>query len=131
MLKQYRIEERCLGKYCVYLYHDGELISEKEHWDGEEFDMYLEELETDGYEQCYTQKEVEAAKRSYEYCSLHAVGGSPKWIRDEFPDRPLQNPHCSICNFIQPSRRIGTFDYEFLNYRYCPQCGARMDGGNK
>ena len=65
MLKQCRIEKREQEDfnylYHVFLYHDGELISEEKYPDGKELDDYLQKLDSEGYEECYTNEQIESA----------------------------------------------------------------------
>lgn len=116
MLKQCRVRECRFGKYCVYLYHDGKLISEEEHWDGEEFDQYLDKLAEEGYVECYSSEEIEQDKRQYEYRSKHTIGGAPHWISLGLDDNSnLEMCKCSVCGRKQ-----------FGRSKYCASCGVRL-----
>lgn len=47
-----------------------------------------------------------------------------KWMLEREPNGKPYCYHCSVCDN----------DYHFIGiktqYRYCPNCGAKMDGGN-
>ena len=38
----------------------------------------------------------------------------------DIPYESKKAPHCSVCNYMS-----------FIRYRYCPECGAKMDGEGK
>lgn len=115
MLKQLKITEKCFGKYCVDLYHNGEKISSKEYWDGEELDNLLEKYEIDGYDECYTPEEARQAKKVFEIRSKNVIGGPKEWefIRQDDNDMPIYK--CPICGRKQ-----------FGRSKYCGDCGNRL-----
>lgn len=120
MLKQCRLQELSFGKYRVYLYHDGKEISREEYWNGTELDEYLENLEKDGYKQCYTDKEIQEAKTVYDTRSKGAIGGAPRWLdTDTFDHHCVHIYKCSACG-----KEVAD---DYISYhKYCLHCGSKM-----
>lgn len=66
MKKQYDYYESRWPNYKIILYHDGvEVAAEQKTL--LELDKYLEELETKGYTQGYTEEDVEKARKRWEH----------------------------------------------------------------
>lgn len=40
-------------------------------------------------------------------------------------------PHCSVCGEEALSKDNGTLHGAYFLTKYCPNCGAKMDGGNQ
>lgn len=48
----------------------------------------------------------------------------------EWIDKCVRDWHCSLCDCeIQKVRKVDGYYYDDLP-NYCPECGAKMDGGN-
>ena len=64
-----------------------------------------------------------------EILSLHAADVAPvvheKWLLDRWPSWPHRE--CSRCKIMIPRTKEVADQY----WQYCPNCGARMDGGNE
>lgn len=116
MLKQIKLTKvLLLGKYRVDLYHDGEKVSSEEYWDGDGFDRLLERYYAEGYEECYTEKEMLEAQCYVETCGKYLVGGPKEWefIGQDDNDIPIYK--CPMCGRKQ-----------FGRSKYCGDCGNRL-----
>lgn len=54
-----------------------------------------------------------------------APGVHEKWLLDRWPSWPHRE--CSRCKIMIPRTKEVADQY----WQYCPNCGARMDGGNE
>ena len=77
MRKQYRYEQLTFGKYGLCIFHDGKIVENREIWGNEIFDI-IEDLEKDGYTYGYFNKEIEEAKKRYEYLLENALNNKTK-----------------------------------------------------
>lgn len=57
--------------------------------------------------------------------ALPSVEPERKTGRWMFPDPPIHKPICSECG--KPCIGLHAFEYQLTDY--CPNCGARMEGG--
>ena len=103
------------NEYRVDLYHDGKLVSSEEYINNSELDELLERYQKEGYLECYTQEEVNIAKRSYDIYAKQVVGGPKEWefIGQDDNDMPMYK--CPMCGRKQ-----------FGRSKYCGSCGNRL-----
>ncbi len=73
-------------------------------------------------EMCYTPVQVKIVKELP--AADVAVVGHAKWILDRYPNLPARE--CSRCTIMIPRLTQLADPY----WQYCPNCGARMDGGD-
>lgn len=123
MLKQLKLiltyEDRynCSNnEYQVNLYHDGVLVSSEEYINNAELDELLEQYQEEGYEDCYSHEEVSLAKQIYITRSKYVIGGPREWILKD--DGKAHCPYCDAAGMA-------------YSWKFCPECGAIMEGDNK
>ena len=71
----------------------------------------------------------EAALKDFESCNAE----NPRWTPQRVKTLLLRQPTSDVAEVVhgQWLRADETDDdVSLLNYKYCPNCGAKMDGGN-
>lgn len=53
-----------------------------------------------------------------------------EWIDEDFPERKVTINSVAICSICHEMALKTEHGYSILSH-YCPNCGAKMDGGNK
>lgn len=52
-----------------------------------------------------------------------------RWITEDNTEGYRGDPHCTACKYILPDEAVYGCTPGVDDYFYCPNCGARMDGG--
>lgn len=73
MRKQYDYYETRPFKYNIDLYHDGVKVATEISWESDILE-HLRELSNKGYTRGYLKKDVEEARREYEYKYENRIG---------------------------------------------------------
>ena len=72
MRKQYIFHEYAWGRYVIELYHDG-VLEQTIKKDKADVNRYLDRLEAHGYTFGYTDKDIEEARKKYEYIYANRI----------------------------------------------------------